>query len=129
MSILEEIIKAGIEAKVEEHLFKSQEEADAETKKFTTMLRPNFKVGDLVERNEMGKKKYNLPKKNMTAIVVKKFDEIDYDDGDANDIIICIGIGKGQFRHFPSDSRFYQKRGAMKEGNVHKFTPKGDDDA
>jgi hypothetical protein len=88
----------------------------------------NFKVGDLVERNEYGKNRYSVPAKNQVAQVLHIREDHNYDtpkgtnDEVGNNIVLAVAVEKDSIRLFEADSRFYRKaKEASNVLNLSKF--------
>lgn len=84
----------------------------------------NYKVGDYVERNELGKKKYKHPSGNQVAKVVAivPHEEIgssilkDTDGYAGENVVIAVAVAKGTVITYNVDGRLYQK--AKDESNI-----------
>ena len=106
---------------------KSKSEAKGVLEKFLTAKR-EFEVGDYVERNDYGKKRYKLPNGNMVAKCVKIFDEPYMDDEHTLcDALIACAMGKEKVLTFPVNSQFY-KKAAAKDNIVPLWRKQKEDD-
>lgn len=68
-----------------------------------------IKEGDVVERNDNGKKRYKFPQEGQVAMCHKKFDEPVYEENDVKDMSIVVAMAQGVFREYTVDSRYYRK--------------------
>lgn len=117
------LLRAALEKKeMEERAFDSASAAEEALRVFMETPAPDIKPGDAVERNEMGRNRYKLPGPNQTARCVRKIEPT----GDsADDMVICVALGRDIFEYFAVDSRFYRVAGSA-AGNVFKFKKKGE---
>jgi hypothetical protein len=70
---------------------------------------PSFKIGQFVERNELGLDRYRFPLESQLAIVTAIFAEprLDKEVGLTHGEIACL-FEKDSVRFFPVDFRFYK---------------------
>lgn len=121
--MIEDLLKMAMMSQMkEEDQFESRVEACEELNKFINMPKPEIKVGEFVERTEMGMKRYQIPSGNMAAICTKLMPEAEVDPscGDINDMVITIALAKNRFVTYMVDSRFYRVAGS-KKSNVTQF--------
>lgn len=120
MTGIDDIMKglAAISEK-EENNFSSKKQAYKAIEDFEN-FEPDFKVGDYIERNELGISRYAFPRDNMVCKVVamgeRNLDISTPDDGIGDDMIILCALNKDTVKYFSSDSRYYKK--ASEDSNV-----------
>lgn len=91
---------------------------------FCKKKRGILKEGDYIQRNQYGKSSVKYPTDNQAAIVVKAFDEMQYDNGDVYDMIIAVALRPNSVMHYHTDSRFYEKASSEGGANVIGFKKK-----
>jgi hypothetical protein len=105
------------ESETSHEKYVSQEDARKALESFLSETEEcDFKVGDFIERNQYGEKKYKFPSGNQAMKVLKILDDkyvSDENEHDGNVLVVCA-IRKGIFQQFYVDSRFYRKSGSKK---------------
>lgn len=120
--MLDDLIRLAIQQDASQG-FKSRTEATNSLKEFLELPRANLKVGDFIELNEHGKKRYNFPKPNQAAVVTRLLPEDSRGDReDDDDIAMTVAIGPNNFKVFTVDSRFYQI--VSEKNNIFNFRKK-----
>ncbi len=119
----------------EDKPFASRADAEKSLRAYLDLPRPDLKVGDAVERNNLGKKKYAHPKKGQASIVVEKFEPRlfggEETPGAMYDMVVCVAFEQGRFGYYVVDSRYFKKaeeKTAKKPDNIVKLKKRGDDE-
>lgn len=103
--------------------FSSRAQACKALRDFINKSPSEINVGDFVERNEFGLKRYRMPGPNQAAICVKKLEYFIDREGSYNDLLIVFATGKDSFVTHAVDSRYY-KIAAEAPANVFSFRKK-----
>lgn len=121
-------IESILRQAAEEHMkklqgepYKNKDEALKELKNFIDK-KSDIKVGDRIERNEIGKNKYTQPGPNSVAICCEVFKESILTNSDMTDIRMVVAVAKDNFHFYNVDSRYYRKTDG--KANVFEFKAK-----
>lgn len=123
--MFEDIFRRAMEEHMREQVgsFKSRNEAVEMIQKFVESSKPDLKIGDYVELNDFGKKRYSFPKANHAAVVTNLLpDGYIGDNGEGEDIVITVAVSPECIRVFSVNSKFYQKAG--EKTNIFSFRKK-----
>lgn len=124
MSMFESLLlNALLQQNQQPPAFGSKTEAEAALSAFLEAERNPIETGDPVERNEMGRRIYQIPGENQAAKCVEKIPA--YVDGNGNycDMRIAVALAKDVIRHYDVDSRCYRVVGTNTV-NVYDFKKK-----
>lgn len=115
----EDFLRSKLEENDDSDDFKSPDAAKKALQEFLD-YKPEFKVGDYVERSKFGEKVVKYPKQNQVAQVLRVYDDIRIDkDGDIYDITLVVALEVGVFKAFNVWSKYYKP--AKQTKNVFNF--------
>lgn len=129
--LLKGALRSGMDNEDAPAPHKSQGDAKKNLDKYLDSYKDgyDFEVGDYVERNEFGRKRYKLPCDNMVAKVLytNKANEIDgeklreYNDGDLVDTLLVVMCAEDVPKKVWVDGSFYKKANARDNIIATKF--------
>lgn len=125
MNIMEELLKQALMSEGMPEKYQDNGEALRDLKAFLERKNISFEVGDQIERNELGRKRYKFPGDGQVALCVEIYDEpkMDADDCDLNNILMAVAVAKGIFRYYEVNGKYYRKVGANTT-NIFDFKKK-----
>lgn len=124
MNIMEQLLKQAMAESMPE-MYKDNGAALKDLKAFLDRENISFAVGDQIERNDLGRKRYKFPGDGQVAVCVKIYDEpkMDADDCELNNILMAVAVAKGIFRYYEVNGAYYRKTGSNKT-NIFDFKKK-----
>lgn len=117
------ILKALLDGQNRPPEYASKTEAETALKAFLDIKTVEIEKGDAIERNEFGRRAYQVPAENQAAICVEKLTPYVDDNGNLCDMRIAIALAKDVFRYFDVDSRCFRVVGSNRV-NVYDFQKK-----